>query len=400
MSGRLEWTLVAGGPVSWAQASSSSSVTSKSRLPTAVELVESLGTDGAAFPFGVAGAVWAADGARVDPSADEVRLAGPAPTDAQAHLVLVKEKTAERPAGPTKQQLVVLGYIDEPSFQQCSEAAAYLNSEYSDEYAIKVEKYMGFEYERKRDAIANAVGQPEAKSLRVLVYNQRDNQVVSGEEFISRVTASTNFRLFDVAPEDPQSYQSLARVALRNHLASTGSNFAWFLVKIDDMVIGRIVFQLYSNICPKTCLNFLHLCRGDLPDAKLDGQPVKLHYKGSRFYRVVKQGWIQGGDITGSKTGNGGMSVYGKTFPDESFDVPHDDAGTLGMVNDGEHTNASSFYITTKKSAWMDRRYVAFGRVVEGSHVVQTIHDTPVRHNQTPLGNVVIDDCGDVPLDG
>lgn len=28
-------------------------------------------------------------------------------------------------------------------------------------------------------------------------------------------------------------------------------------------VVGRIVFQLFSDICPKTCKNFLSLCTGE-----------------------------------------------------------------------------------------------------------------------------------------
>lgn len=28
-------------------------------------------------------------------------------------------------------------------------------------------------------------------------------------------------------------------------------------------VVGRIVFQLFSEICPKTCKNFLSLCTGE-----------------------------------------------------------------------------------------------------------------------------------------
>jgi peptidylprolyl isomerase len=395
----LQWIVVAGNAVNWEAAQAHAKPSAQARLPTSVELIEALVGEPVHWGFGLEGAVWADDSSRVDPTSDEIQIPGPAPADATAALVFVAPKAVERPGAPKKRNLTVFGYIDDAVFQQCTEAAAYLNSEYSDEYSIKVEKSMGFEFERRRDAIAASTDDSAVKGMKVFVHDADANTAVSGEDFVSQVLSTTNFRLFNLPADDPQSYQSLARVALRHHLRTTGSSFAWLLVKINDQVAGRIVVQLYSNICPKTCLNFLHLCRGDLPDTKHNGETVKLSYKGSKFYRVVKNGWIQGGDITGDKSGNGGMSIYGKHFPDESFDVPHDDAGTLGMANDGEHTNSSNFYITLKKSSWMDKRYVAFGRVVEGLNVVRAIHDAPVHHNQTPAVPIVIDDCGDVPLD-
>lgn len=38
-----------------------------------------------------------------------------------------------------------------------------------------------------------------------------------------------------------------------------------------------------------------------------------LHYLNSQIHRVVKQGWIQGGDIDGGH-GDKGESIYGPTF--------------------------------------------------------------------------------------
>lgn len=52
----------------------------------------------------------------------------------------------------------------------------------------------------------------------------------------------------------------------------------------------RISFELYANTCPKTCANFLHLCKGDKGKTP-DGVP--LHYKGSKFHRVIKNFMLQ-----------------------------------------------------------------------------------------------------------
>lgn len=65
----------------------------------------------------------------------------------------------------------------------------------------------------------------------------------------------------------------------------------FFDVTIDGNLAGRIVMELYNDIAPRTCNNFLMLCTGMAGTGKISGKP--LHYKGSTFHRVIKNFMIQ-----------------------------------------------------------------------------------------------------------
>lgn len=85
----------------------------------------------------------------------------------------------------------------------------------------------------------------------------------------------------------------------------------FFDIEVGGLPMGRVVFELYTEISPKTCENFRALCAGDSGVGKTTGKP--LHYKGIVFHRVVKDFMIQGGDFSVGN-GTGGESIYGGTF--------------------------------------------------------------------------------------
>ncbi|CAI2165661.1 20489_t:CDS:2 [Funneliformis geosporum] len=166
----------------------------------------------------------------------------------------------------------------------------------------------------------------------------------------------------------------------------------FFDIDIDGVREGRIVFELFDDLAPKTVENFRALCTGE------NGFGISqkaLHYKGCTFHRVIKGFMIQGGDFT-KGDGSGGESIYGDRFDDESFDVKHDEPFLLSMANAGANTNGSQFFITTAKATHLDDKHVVFGRVLAGKSVVRTVENLPTGSNDKPTKTVTIANCGEL----
>ena len=159
----------------------------------------------------------------------------------------------------------------------------------------------------------------------------------------------------------------------------------YFDITIGGAPAGRITFELFADVVPKTAANFLALCTGS------EG----FGYAGSGFHRIISDFMCQGGDFT-NHNGTGGKSIYGNKFADENFQLKHTEPGLLSMANAGPNTNGSQFFITTVITSWLDGKHVVFGKVTDGIDVVRAMEAVGSASGKTSA-EVKIASCGEVP---
>lgn len=176
-------------------------------------------------------------------------------------------------------------------------------------------------------------------------------------------------------------YERLAKKHLRGLMDKTGRDYCTLDISVDGVVEGHLMVELFTDVAPLTCANFRSFIEGH---PKISGK-----YSGCPIHRVVKDGWVQTGDVVDG-TGKGCVSIYGKTFADETFKVKHDKPGILAMASSGPHTNGCQFYITQAPLAFLDGKKVGFGRVVDGLRLLKILNRAEVDTAERPVKNIQI----------
>lgn len=136
--------------------------------------------------------------------------------------------------------------------------------------------------------------------------------------------------------------------------------------------------ELYPDVAPNTVNNFISLVK-------------KGFYDGLIFHRVIKGFMIQGGDPQGTGMGGPGYSIKGE-FSNNGFtnDLKHT-PGVLSMARAMDPDSAGSqFFIMHETSPHLDGSYAAFGKVINGLDVINTIADVRTDWNDRPMEDQMI----------
>lgn len=119
--------------------------------------------------------------------------------------------------------------------------------------------------------------------------------------------------------------------------------------------------ELYPDVAPNTVNNFISLVK-------------KGFYDGLIFHRVIAGFMIQGGDPEGSGMGGPGYSIKGEfNYNGVENNLKHS-RGVLSMAR-AQHPDSagSQFFIMHADAPHLDGQYAAFGKLVEGEDVLDSI---------------------------
>lgn len=131
---------------------------------------------------------------------------------------------------------------------------------------------------------------------------------------------------------------------------------------------GTITCTLEDTKAPQTTANFVGLALGLTPFRTRDDGPEERRpfYDGLSFHRALDNFIIQAGNPTGAYNAGPGWRIARETGASELFDAPL----ALAMIEDGDGSHGSQFFIATKADKSLARRYAAFGRCDNAELVV------------------------------
>jgi peptidyl-prolyl cis-trans isomerase A (cyclophilin A) len=153
---------------------------------------------------------------------------------------------------------------------------------------------------------------------------------------------------------------------------------------------GSFAVSLMPEVAPKTVENFVALATGskEWRDPRSGETKQEPLYDGTIFHRVIDGFMIQGGDPTGTGTGDPGYRFEDECPPGGPT---FNQVGRLAMANAGPDTNGSQFFVTVAETPWLNGRHTIFGQVTEGYEVVETIAKLPTGPQDRPSDDVMIE---------
>ena len=147
-----------------------------------------------------------------------------------------------------------------------------------------------------------------------------------------------------------------------NSYAKDSENIHMLLEKV------LVVIETYSDKAPKTVARVKELIN-------------KGFYDGLTFHRVISGFMAQGGDPNGNGTGGSGQNIQA-----EFNDIKHE-RGIVSMARSNDPDFADSqFFICYDYHPFLDGKYTAWGKVIQGMNIIDRIPEGKGPNGQV-LGN-------------
>lgn len=142
---------------------------------------------------------------------------------------------------------------------------------------------------------------------------------------------------------------------------------------------GVIILELDATNAPITVQNFVKLVREDF-------------YNGLTFHRVIEGFMIQGGDPNADGTGGSANKIEGEFLANGHPNMIRHERGVISMARSNDMNSASSqFFIcnaTNSTVSSLNGKYAAFGHVVEGIEVVDSITSVTAPYGDSENGTI------------
>ena len=156
-------------------------------------------------------------------------------------------------------------------------------------------------------------------------------------------------------------------------------------VLIDVKNKGVIIVELNPEVAPITVANFQKLVS-------------EKFYDNITFHRVIKNFMIQAGDPTATGTGGSKDNIKGEFLLNGVENNISHVRGTISMARRGAkvetqetmNSATSQFFIVQKDSTYLDGNYAAFGKVIAGMDIVDSIAIVQTDNNDKPVKDVII----------
>jgi len=253
-------------------------------------------------------------------------------------------------------------------------AAEHLATEHQGVKAT-VEAFFDTQYEQHlRHVVAHYGGNfAQAKASAPLAFVEADDKIL----YFATDKLLLEWLLVHYKYEDNTSfllYKRMGVKALQAAKEQSGRSCCGLTIQVGDEAKETVQLQLFDEAAPELARNFLKL----LSNPKFDGHPV---------HRVKAGCWIQAGDLVDGSGRN--SEGDGGALRHESFTVPHDRPGLLGMCCHGKDTIGSQFYITLRELPFLDGKFCVIGRVISGMRTIIRIGKMAAK-NERPEQEVKI----------